>query len=211
MDKKEVILFHKLNIEREIIPYKYKLLNNNNNSKCSLKLKNNLSRSQEDQFIFYNFKEKSKFKFNNIINIDKNKLIAYFLCNNYEELFSMFELYISSIFNGNNLEQITNLFERKMISDSIFVNALYCLNIIKLNKRKYNKYLLKNLNNTLETTEIIFNLEENNNNQMKNDALLLIIKFIELLRSIDEISFNKEIEKLKEVFEKNNILHVNEI
>ena len=46
---------------------------------------------------------------------------------------------------------------------------------------------------------------------MKNDALLLIIKFIELLRSIDEISFNKEIEKLKEVFEKNNILHVNEI
>ena len=210
MDNKEVILFHKLNIEREIIPNKYKLLNNNN-SKCSLKLKNNLSRSQEDQFIFYNFKEKSKFKFNNIINIDKNKLIAYFLCNNYEELFSMFELYISSIFNGNNLEQITNLFERKMISDSIFVNALYCLNIIKLNKRKYNKYLLKNLNNTLETTEIIFNLEENNNNQMKNDALLLIIKFIELLRSIDEISFNKEIEKLKEVFEKNNILHVNEI
>ena len=123
----------------------------------------------------------------------------------------MFELYISSIFNGYNLDQISNLFERKMISDSIFVNALYCLNIIKLNKRKYNKYLLKNLNNTLETTEIIFNLEENNNNQMKNDALLLIIKFIELLRSIDEISFNKEIEKLKEVFEKNNILQVNEI
>ena len=98
-----------------------------------------------------------------------------------------------------------------MISDSIFVNALYCLNIIKLNRRKYNKYLLKNLNNTLDTTEIIFNLEENNNNQMKNDALLLIIKFIELLRSVDEINFNKEIEKLKEVFEKNNILQVNEI
>ena len=211
MDKKEVILFHKLNIERDIIPYKYKLLNNNNNSKCSLKLKNNLSRSQEDQFIFYKFKEKSKFKFNNIINIDKNKLITYFLCNNYEELFSIFELYISSIFNGYNLEQISNLFERKMISDSIFVNALYCLNIIKINRRKYNKYLLKNLNNTLDTTEIIFNLEENNNNQMKNDALLLIIKFIELLRSVDEINFNKEIEKLKEVFEKNNILQVNEI
>ena len=132
MDKKEVILFHKLNIEREIIPNKYKLLNNNNNSKCSLKLKNNLSRSQEDQFIFYKFKEKSKFKFNNIINIDKNKLITYFLCNNFEELFSIFELYISSIFNGYNLEQISNLFERKMISDSIFVNALYCLNIINI-------------------------------------------------------------------------------
>ena len=206
MDKKEVILFHKLNIEREIIPYKYKLLNNNNNSKCSLKLKNNISRSQEDQFIFYKFKEKSKFKFNNIINIDKNKLITYFLCNNYEELFSIFELYISNIFNGYNIDKITNLFERKIISDSVFVNVLYCLNIIKLNKQKYNRHLIKNLNNTFETTEIIFNLEENSNNQIKDDALLLIIKFIGLLKSIDELNFNKEIQKLREVYEKNKIL-----
>ena len=183
MDKNDLKLFHRINIEREIIPNKYKLIKNifneNNISKCSLKFKDNLSRNQEDQFII--FKGKSNYKFNNIINIDKNKLITYFLCNNYEELFSIFELYISSIFNGYNLDQISNLFERKMISDSIFVNALYCLNIIKLNRRKYNKYSLKNLNNTLDTTEIIFNLEENNNNQMKNDALLLIIKFIELL------------------------------
>ena len=83
---------------------------------------------------------------------------------------------------------------------------LYCLDIIKLNKRKYTKHLKKNFNNTFETTEIIFNLEENFNNQIKNDALLLISKFIELLKSIDEISFNKEIEKLTEVYEKNKIL-----
>ena len=73
-------------------------------------------------------------------------------------------------------------------------------------QRKYTKHLKKNLNNTFETTEIIFNLEENFNNQIKNDALLLISKFIELLKSIDEISFNKEIEKLTEVYEKNKIL-----
>ena len=208
MDNNDLKLFHRINIEREIIPNKYKLLKNNfnenNNTKCSLKFKDNLSRNQEDQFII--FKGKSKYKFNNIINIDKNKLITYFLCNNYEELFSIFELYISNIFNGYNIDEITNLFERKIISDSIFVNVLYCLNIIKLNKQKYNRHLIKNLNNTFETTEIIFNLEENSNNQIKNDALLLIIKFIDLLKSIDELNFNKEIQKLSEVYEKNKIL-----
>ena len=208
MDKNDLKLFHRINIEREIIPNKYKLIKNifneNNISKCSLKFKDNLSRNQEDQFII--FKGKSNYKFNNIINIDKNKLITYFLCNNYEELFSILELYISNIFNGYNIEEISNLLERKIISDSVFVNVLYCLDIIKLNKRKYTKHLKKNLNNTFETTEIIFNLEENFNNQIKNDALLLISKFIELLKSIDEISFNKEIEKLTEVYEKNKIL-----
>ena len=83
---------------------------------------------------------------------------------------------------------------------------LYCLNIIKLNKQKYNRYLIKNLNNAFETTEIIFNLEENSNNQIKDDALLLIIKFIDLLKSIDEINYNNEIQKLAEVYEKNKIL-----
>ena len=130
--------------------------------------------------------------------------MTYFLCNNYEELFSLFELYITNIFNGYNMEQISNLTERKIISDSIFVNVLYCMNIINFNKKKCMKHLIKNLNNALKTTEVIFNLEETNNSQSKYDALLLVMRFIELLISIDEISFNKEIEKLKEVYEKND-------
>ena len=208
MEKAEVNLFHRINVEREIIPNKYQLIIKNSNDdydcKSSLKSKGNLSRNQEDQFIFFDFKGKSSFEFNNIINIDKNKLMTYFLCNNYEELFSLFELYITNIFNGYNMEQISNLTERKIISDSIFVNVLYCMNIINFNKKKCMKHLIKNLNNALKTTEVIFNLEETNNSQSKHDALLLVIRFIELLISIDEISFNKEIEKLKEVYEKND-------
>ena len=208
MEKAEVNLFHRINVEREIIPNKYQLIikNFNDDYDCesSLKSKGNLSRNQEDQFIFFDFKGKSSFEFNNIINIDKNKLMTYFLCNNYEELFSLFELYITNIFNGYNMEQISNLTERKIISDSIFVNVLYCMNIINFNKKKCMKRLIKNLNNALKTTEVIFNLEETNNSQSKHDALLLVIRFIELLISIDEISFNKEIEKLKEVYEKND-------
>ena len=208
MEKAEVNLFHRINVEREIIPNKYQLIIKNFNDdydcKSSLESKGNLSRNQEDQFIFFDFKEKSSFEFNNIINIDKNKLMTYFLCNNYEELFSLFELYITNIFNGYNMEQISNLTERKIISDSIFVNVLYCMNIINFNKKKCMKHLIKNLNNALKTTEVIFNLEETNNSQSKHDALLLVIRFIELLISIDEISFNKEIEKLKEVYEKND-------
>ena len=107
--------------------------------------------------------------------------MTYFLCNNYEELFSLFELYITNIFNGYNMEQISNLTERKIISDSIFVNVLYCMNIINFNKKKCMKHLIKNLNNALKTTEVIFNLEETNNSQSKHDALLLVIRFIELL------------------------------
>ena len=208
MEKAEVNLFHRINVEREIIPNKYQLIIKNFNDdydcKWSLKSKGNLSRNQEDQFIFFDFKGKSSFEFNNIINIDKNKLMTYFLCNNYEELFSLFELYITNIFNGYNMEQISNLTERKIISDSIFVNVLLCMNIINFNKKKCMKHLIKNLNNALKTTEVIFNLEETNNSQSKHDALLLVIRFIELLISIDEISFNKEIEKLKEVYEKND-------
>ena len=208
MEKAEVNLFHRINVEREIIPNKYQLIIKNFNDdydcKSSLKSKGNLSRNQEDQFIFFDFKGKSSFEFNNIINIDKNKLMTYFLCNNYEELFSLFELYITNIFNGYNMEQISNLTERKIISDSIFVNVLYCMNIINFNKKKCMKHLIKNLNNALKTTEVIFNLEETINSQSKHDALLLVIRFIELLISIDEISFNKEIEKLKEVYEKND-------
>ena len=202
MEKAEVNLFHRINVEREIIIIKN--FNDDYDCKWSLKSKGNLSRNQEDQFIFFDFKGKSSFEFNNIINIDKNKLMTYFLCNNYEELFSLFELYITNIFNGYNMEQISNLTERKIISDSIFVNVLLCMNIINFNKKKCMKHLIKNLNNALKTTEVIFNLEETNNSQSKHDALLLVIRFIELLISIDEISFNKEIEKLKEVYEKND-------
>ena len=214
----DIKLFHRLNVEREIIPTKYELLkydNNNysnNNPKYTLKSTGNLSRAQESQFVFSNYEEpnentqnkkKITLSFDNFINIDKNKLITFLLCNNYEDLFSLFELYIKNIFNVREFEEITNLFQNEIISDSVFVNASYCINIINLNKKSYNHIYLRNNNNRLDTTEIIFKLQEIEKKDIRNHALLLISKFIELLKSLDEIVFNKQIEKLEEILEKN--------
>ena len=214
----DIKLFHRLNVEREIIPTKYELLkydNNNysnNNPKYTLKSTGNLSRAQESQFVFSNYEEpnentqnkkKITLSFDNFINIDKNKLITFLLCNNYEDLFSLFELYIKNIFNVREFEEITNLFQNEIISDSVFVNASYCINIINLNKKSYNHIYLRNNNNRLDTTEIIFKLQEIEKKDIRNHALLLISKFIELLKSLDEIVFIKQIEKLEEILEKN--------
>ena len=184
----------------------------NNNPKYTLKSTGNLSRAQESQFVFSNYEEpnentqnkkKITLSFDNFINIDKNKLITFLLCNNYEDLFSLFELYIKNIFNVREFEEITNLFQNEIISDSVFVNASYCINIINLNKKSYNHIYLRNNNNRLDTTEIIFKLQEIEKKDIRNHAFLLISKFIELLKSLDEIVFNKQIEKLEEILEKN--------
>ena len=206
-------LFHRINTEREIIPNKYQLLSNNNNlknnSKPCFKSLGNLTKNQEDQIIYSNnnksiespIKIKNDFCCNNIINIDKNKIITYFLCNNYEDLLHLFELYIINIFNGNDIEKIPILFEKNLISDLIYVNAIYCINIIKLSQ-KSNKTRLVSGENKLETTEVFFKVKESDDDNLRFEALLLILGFIELLRSIDETSYTKEIKKLKEIIEK---------
>ena len=51
-------------------------------------------------------------------------------------------------------------------------------------------------------TEHILNSEEKTNKDLKFDSLLLILRFIELLNSIDETAYVKEIEKMKEILEK---------
>ena len=218
----DINLFHRKNVERELIPYKYQLLNNNINSEINSKslvtTLGNLPKNQEDQFIYSNYSDKynviskqfdesnlnrkKDFKLNNIINIDKNKLITYLICNNYEELFHLFELYIENVFNGTKVDKIPLLFKRNKISDSIFVNATYCISIIKKNKKAYNSYYINNNNNRLPFTEHILNSEEKTNKDLKFDSLLLILRFIELLNSIDETAYVKEIEKMKEILEK---------
>jgi len=203
----DINLFHRINTEREVIPNEYRILPNNNNlknnSKSCFNSIGNLTKNQEDQIIYSNnnMKIKTGFCHNNIINIDKNKIVTYFLCNNYEELFHLFELYIINIFNGNSMDKIPILFEKNLISDLIYVNATYCINIIKLAQKTYKTRLINN-KNKLETTEVFFKVKESDEGNLRFEALLLILKFIELLKSIDETSYIKEIKKLKEISEK---------
>ena len=207
MDIDDISLFHKITLEREMIQNKYKLLSNINNRlnlKSTTKSTGHLPRNKEDQCIYFKNNDENGFKFNNYINIDKNKLMTFFLCNNYDALFSLIELYISYLFNGYNIEKIQNLFEKELISDSIFINVLYCINIINYNKKSYNKILLNNINNRLVTTEIMIKLDEFVSDNPKSESLFLILKFIDLLKSIDVNGFNKEIEKLEEIFQRNN-------
>ena len=117
-------------------------------------------------------------------------------------MFHLFELYIENVFNGTKVDKIPLLFKRNKISDSIFVNATYCISIIKKNKKAYNSYYINNNNNRLPFTEHILNSEEKTNKDLKFDSLLLILRFIELLNSIDETAYVKEIEKMKEILEK---------
>ena len=220
MEEKDINLFHKYNTEREIIPNKYLFKNYINidlKSKTFFKPLGNLTKNQEDQIMFsndlvneiqeelINSKTRNKrFEFKNIINIDKNKIMTYFICNNYEEFFSLFELYIKNIFNGYNLDIIPILLENNLITEEIFASATYCINIIKFNKKCYEQIFFKNNNNKLKTTEIILKIKNIEQDNPKLEALFLILKFIELLKNIDENSYNKEIEKLNEIFEKNN-------
>ena len=58
----DINLFHRKNVERELIPYKYQLLNNNINSEINSKSLDttlgNLPKNQEDQFIYSNYSDK---------------------------------------------------------------------------------------------------------------------------------------------------------
>ena len=175
---KDVKLFHELNLRREIIPSNYELFHTNNSKvkqdniiHSIFRPTGNISRTQENQFIYTNpnkeyyvlpnlnrkikTEEKYKFKFNNIINIEKNKIMTYFLCNNFEELFSLIELYISNLFNGINIELIPGLFKRELITDSVYINVMKCIEIINENKQLYKRIFLRNNCNRLDTTEII--------------------------------------------------------
>jgi hypothetical protein len=224
---KDVKLFHELNLKREIIPSNYALFHTNNSKvkqdniiHSIFKKTGNISRTQENQFIYTNpnkeyyvlpnnnriikAEEKYKFKFNNIINIEKSKIMTYFLCNNFEELFSLFELYIASLFNGINMELIPGLFKRELITDSVYINVMKCIEIINENKQLYKRIFLRNTSNRLDTTEIMCKIEEVEHVNVKDDALLLLLKFIDLLKGIDEKIFIKEINKLNEIFQKNN-------
>ena len=225
---KDVKLYHQKAIQNDMLPNELGLLRTNNIkihpdylSHSSLKPTGNISREQESLYIlsnpthsYYSIPKKSKtlspnqkyqFKFNNTIRIEKNQIMTLFLCKSYEKLFSLFELYIKNLFSCNNKEEIYDLYQRELIPDSIYINVMKCLELIKDNKQLYRHVNLRNINNQLATTEIFLKIEQVENPHIKNDALLLIQKFIDLLQSIDEKLFFDEIDKLYQILENNNI------
>ena len=227
IEEKDVKLFHEINLQREALPNGYELYRTNkikthpdHFNHSSLKPTGNISRDQENTFIyshpnqdFYKIPPKTKklkrnekyqFKFNNIINIEKSKLMTYFLCNSYEKIFSLLEFYMVNLFNGLSLISIIDLFKRELMSDSIYINAMKCIKIINENKQLYKNTYMRNNNNRLDTTEIFIKVEEIEHINIKHNALLLLLKFIELLNCIDEKIYSSQIEQLKEIFEKNN-------
>ena len=227
IEEKDIKLFHETNLDREVLPSGYELYRTNKIKThpdhfihASLSPTGHIPRYLENQYIFSNPKhdyykippknkklkknEKYQFKFNNVINIEKNKLMTYFLCNDYEKFFELFEFYMINLFNGLNLELIAGLFQRELISDSIYINAMKCIKIINDNKQIYKHTYIRNNINRLDTTEIFLKVEEIKKMNLKEDALLLLVKFSDLLKSIDENLFLNDINKLKEIFEKNN-------
>ena len=228
INEKDIKLFHEINLQREVLPNGYELSRTNKIKThpdhfihSSFKPTGNISREQENQFIYSNpnhdyyiipkknitlkKNQKYQFKFNNIINIQKNKLNAYFLCNSYEKLFSLFEFYMTNLFNGLNLESIIDLFKRELISDSIYIHAMKCIKLINDNKQLYKHTFIRNNNNRLDTTEIFMKIDEIKHENAKDEALMLVLKFSDLLKSIDEKLFINQIQKLNEIFEKNNV------
>jgi hypothetical protein len=104
-----------------------------------------------------------------------------------------------------NLEAIIDLFKRELISDSIYINAMKCITLINENKQLYKHTYIRNNNNRLDTTEIFMKVEEIKHENSKDNALMLVLKFSDLLKSIDEKVFSEQIDKLNEIFEKNNV------
>ena len=223
IDEKDIKLFHEINLQNEVVENGYAFLHTNKiKNKSLIKPTGNIPRYLENNFVYSNpnheyYKipaknkkikksEKYQFKFNNILNIQKNKIMTYFLCNNYEKLFSTFEFYMISLFDGLNLDSILELFQREIIPDSIYINVMKCIKIINENKKICNSKYIYNFNNRLETTEVSMKLEDIEHLNAKDDALFLVLKFSDLLKNIDPKIFSNEIRKLKEIYEKNNYL-----
>lgn len=229
INDKDIKSYHETTLKKDILPNEWGLLRTNKIkihpdqlTHSKFKTTGNLPREQENEFMysnpnipFYNVnKEMNKVKqgrskkysfgYNNLLNIEKNKLMSYFICENYDTLFNLFEIYIMNLFNGLDKKGIEDLFKNELITDSVYIDAMKCIELISVNKQLYKHNQLRNINNRLVTSEIRFQIEIVGNPHAKDDALFLIIKFIDLLKSIDENLFQKEISTLEEVYTKNN-------
>ena len=208
-------LYHVTGINSEFVPEEFQKIHINRLNIKVDPLSNkiskgkNLSIQNESEFVYIypntvenaNIKN-SKLKFNTIVKLNKNKILNYFRTENYVEIFNLFKIYVISLFNGLNKEQIKKLYLNQKITDSIYLYAIKILEIIDNNEKKYSYIKSCNIDNALETTENFYKIKEVKNYNVKEDALLILIKFQSLLKVIDENIYKDEIEEIKNIYEK---------
>ena len=208
-------LYHVTGINSEFVPEEFQKIHINRLNIKVDPLSNkiskgkNLSIQNESEFVYIypntvenaNIKN-SKLKFNTIVKLNKNKILNYFSTENYVEIFNLFKIYVISLFNGLNKEQIKKLYLNQKITDSIYLYAIKILEIIDNNEKKYSYIKSCNIDNALEITENFYKIKEVKNYNTKEDALLILIKFQSLLKVIDENIYKDEIEEIKNIYEK---------
>ena len=73
------------------------------------------------------------------------------------------------------------------------------MGIIDNNEKKYSYIKSCNIDNAFETTENFYRIKEVKNYNIKEDTLLILIKFQNLLKVIDENIYKDEIEEIQNI------------
>ena len=168
----------------------------------------NLTCEQESEIIYSNPNhplrnkraKKFDFKFNTLININKEKIETYLENDKYTELFPLFQIYLKEVFNGLDKEKVKELFYTQQITDSVYIYAMKCYDLINSNLKSYNYIKEKNTDNILDTTETFYKIKLKHNPVIKEDALCLISEYQMLLSIADKTLFEKEITILKNIY-----------
>ena len=214
--EKNVSLYHATGINSEFLPEEFAALRTNHlrilvDKALSNKVQkiDKLSTDKESEFLYTNpnhpgrkgKKAKYDFKYNTILHINKKKLIYYIHEEYYYKFFDLIYTYLSYVFNGLNKEQVKQLYIDRQITDSVYIFSMKCFEIIETNQKQYNYSKSKNLDTMIDNTEHFYHIKEVKNDNIREDILLLIVKFQSVLEVVDAFLFKECILDLKEVYE----------
>ena len=75
-----------------------------------------------------------------------------------------------------------------------------CFELIEENINQYNYYKSKTLYTMIDNTEHYYHIRELSNKEIKEDCLLLVFKFQNVLEAIEQNLFKENINDLKEIY-----------
>ena len=211
-----VNLYHITGINSEFLPEEFAALRTNHLNILVDKATSNkvqkidkLSIERENEYIYTNpnhpgkkgRKLKYDFKYNIILHINKKKIIHFIQEEYYDKFFDLIHTYLSYVFNGSNKDQVKKLYNDKQITDSVYIFSMKCFELIEANKKPYSYSKSKNLDTMIDNTEHFYHIKEIKNENIKEDILLLIVKFQSVLQVVNEFLFMECINDLKEVYD----------